>query len=160
MTGPAPGEGPGALFPVFALVSEGEEETLAAGRRLAPLLARGELVLLDGDLGSGKTLFVRGLAEGLGADPAEVSSPTFALVHEYGAGPGGAAPLLAHADLYRLEDEASRRTLAELGLDELRDAGAVLAVEWPRPPLTEEQAVRVSIEDLGAGRRRITVTRT
>ena len=145
--------------PLLEVVAEDEEGTLAAGRRLAPLLAAGDLVLLVGDLGSGKTVFVRGRVEGLGADPGEVSSPTFALVHEYSAGGAGSSPVLAHADLYRLEDEASRRTLAELGLEELRRRGAVLAIEWPRPPYTGEPGFRVSIEDLGGTRRRITLTR-
>lgn len=141
---------------ILTVLTEDEEGTREAGRRLASLLSPGDLVLLEGDLGSGKTVFVRGLAGGVGADPGEVASPTFALVHEYG--PAAEPARLAHADLYRLEDEASRRTLAELGLEELRAQGAVLAIEWPRPPWSSESAWRVTLEDLGSGRRRITVT--
>jgi tRNA threonylcarbamoyladenosine biosynthesis protein TsaE len=99
-----------------------ESETAAAGRELAATLEEGAVVLLCGDLGAGKTAFVRGLAEGLGVEPANVSSPTFTLVQEYR---GGRVPLL-HADLYRLDDP---REIDDLGLDEL-GSGAVLAIEW------------------------------
>lgn len=81
------------------------------------------MVLLSGELGAGKTAFVRGLAAGLGIDPAEVSSPTFTLVHEY----RGGRLTLYHADLYRLE----RAATDELGLEEEGVADGVLAVEWP-----------------------------
>ena len=100
-----------------------EEETRRVAIGLAETLAPGSVLLLHGDLGAGKTAFVRGLAEGLGYTDDPVSSPTFTLVHEYA---GGRVPLY-HADLYRLPDGAS---LDDLGLDEVAEDG-VLAIEWP-----------------------------
>jgi tRNA threonylcarbamoyladenosine biosynthesis protein TsaE len=91
---------------------------------LAPLLAAGDLLLLDGTLGAGKTFFARALGKALGlpAD-ARVTSPTFTLVHEYDT-----EPRLVHADLYRLLDD--ERGVRELGLLPQRDDGALLVVEW------------------------------
>jgi tRNA threonylcarbamoyladenosine biosynthesis protein TsaE len=99
-----------------------EDETAAVGRALASELTKGSVVLLYGDLGAGKTAFVKGLAEGLGVARSEVSSPTFTLMQEYR---GGRLPLF-HADLYRLNDA---REIEELGLDEIAADGA-LAIEW------------------------------
>jgi tRNA threonylcarbamoyladenosine biosynthesis protein TsaE len=98
-----------------------EEETAALASDLARGLGPGDLVLLYGDLGAGKTAFVRGLAAGLGADADEVSSPTFTLMQEYRG-----RVVLRHLDLYRID---SAEEIAELGLDEA-GADAVLAVEW------------------------------
>jgi len=102
-------------------VTSSEAETASIARELAATLAPGDVVLLSGNLGAGKTAFVRGLAEGLGIDGEEVSSPTFTLVHEYRS---GRLPLY-HVDLYRLERAASH----DLGLEELHNG--VLAIEWP-----------------------------
>ena len=104
------------------VTTHSEAETAAAGRDLAATLSAGDVVLLYGDLGAGKTAFVRGLAEGLEVPPADVSSPTFTLVQEYR---GGRVPLV-HVDLYRLDDS---REIDDLGLDEIA-CGAVLAIEW------------------------------
>jgi tRNA threonylcarbamoyladenosine biosynthesis protein TsaE len=100
-----------------------EDDTMDVAREIASTLQPGDVLLLSGDLGAGKTAFVRGLADGLGIDPAEVSSPTFTLLHEYG---GGRLPLF-HADLYRLD----RADAESLGLDDRRIETGVLAVEWP-----------------------------
>lgn len=134
---------------VEELLSADEAATRRVGAALARRLSPGDVVLLSGDLGSGKTVLVRGLAEGLGADPEEVSSPTFALVHEYG--PAGRPPLLVHADLYRLPDEEVAVRGADLGLTERDDA--VLAIEWPRPPWTSARAWRVTLTEEPGGRR-------
>jgi tRNA threonylcarbamoyladenosine biosynthesis protein TsaE len=127
-----------------------EKETAALGRSLASSLAADSVVLLVGDLGAGKTAFVRGLAEGLGVSPAEVSSPTFTLIQEYR---GGRLPLL-HVDLYRLNDP---QEVDDLGLEEL-GSGAVVAIEWadklPAPP---PDAIRVTIEHAGESERRVTI---
>jgi tRNA threonylcarbamoyladenosine biosynthesis protein TsaE len=101
-------------------VTHSAAETEAVGEELAPRLGVGDLLLLAGELGAGKTTFVRGLARGLGVTAA-VQSPTFQLVRVY---PGRVQ--LAHVDLYRLE---SGSDLSDLGLEELLDEG-VVAVEW------------------------------
>lgn len=137
----------------YEVISHSEEETRRAGFLLAERLVASDLVLLSGDLGSGKTVFVRGLAEGLGADPGEVSSPTFALVHEYG--PDGHQPVLLHVDLYRLASD--ERGLSELGIEEGRAGGAVVAIEWPRPPFVRDEAWRVEILETGGGARQIRI---
>jgi tRNA threonylcarbamoyladenosine biosynthesis protein TsaE len=103
-------------------VSRSEDETAAVASELAGGFQGGEVVLLTGELGAGKTAFVRGLARGLGADPAEVASPTFVLLTAY---PGRLT--LHHADLYRLRGDGDER---ELGLEELPGAEGVLAIEW------------------------------
>ena len=132
------------------ITTHSEHETAAVGRELAATLSAGDVLLLYGDLGAGKTAFVRGLAEGLGVPRDEVSSPTFTLIQEY----RGGRLTLFHADLYRIEDP---REFDELGLDELAEDG-VLAVEWaerlPQPP---PAAVRVSIAHAGEDQRRITI---
>jgi len=106
-----------------AHTTKSEGETAAIARALAADLKAGAVLLLSGNLGAGKTAFVRGLAEGLGVNPSEVSSPTFTLVHEY----RGGRLTLYHVDLYRLD----RAATDDLGLDELGVADGVLAIEWP-----------------------------
>jgi len=132
-------------------VTTSEANTVAVARDLAVGLRAGDVVLLSGDLGAGKTAFVRGLAEGLGIDPEEVSSPTFTLVHEY----RGPRQTLYHVDLYRLEKAATE----DLGLEELGAEGGVLAIEWP-DRLTHDLpgALRVNIDIVDDDTRRITVT--
>jgi len=118
--------------------TETEEETAKIGRDLAPRLSAGSVVLLVGDLGAGKTVFVRGLAEGLGIARDAVSSPTFTLMQEYR---GGRVPLF-HVDLYRVNDP---REVEDLGLDEIA-ADGVLAIEWAdKLPRTVQGAVLVRI---------------
>src|SRR5712671_7265026 len=107
---------------VRTVTTQSEEETAAVGRELAATLSAGDVLLLYGDLGAGKTAFVKGLAEGLGVSRDEVSSPTFTLVQEY----RGGRLTLFHVDLYRIEDP---REIDDLGLDELAEEG-VLAIEW------------------------------
>ena len=104
------------------ITTHSEEETTTVGRELAAALSAGDVLLLYGDLGAGKTAFVRGLAEGLGVPREEVSSPTFTLIQEY----RGGRLTLFHVDLYRIDDP---REFDELGLDEIAEDG-VLAIEW------------------------------
>ena len=135
---------------IAALVTHSEDGTAAAALDLAAMLGPGAVVLLYGDLGAGKTAFVRGLAEGLGISGEEVSSPTFTLVQEYH---GGRLPLV-HVDLYRLDDS---REVDDLGLDEL-GTGAVLAIEWAEKlPRIPPQAVAVRIDHEAGDQRAITI---
>src|SRR5688572_20019293 len=95
----------------------------AAAAEIGAGLAAGDVVALIGDLGAGKTEFVKGLARGLGADEEGVTSPTFTIVQSY----RGGRATLHHVDLYRIEDAAE---LQHLGLDDLYRDDAVVAVEW------------------------------
>ena len=106
------------------LRTRSENGTLALGEVLTELLPAPKLVVLRGDLGMGKTTLVRGMAAALGADAAEVTSPTFTLVHEY----KGRKTRLIHLDLYRLEEE---REIEGIGLWEMAEAqDALVMVEW------------------------------
>ena len=135
----------------MTITTHSESETSDVGRRLAKTLEPGAVVLLVGDLGAGKTALVRGLAEGLGIAPEEVSSPTFTLMQEYR---GGRVPLL-HVDLYRLDDA---REIDDLGLDELA-MESVLAIEWAEKlPRTPAGAITVAIAHAGDSERRIDIT--
>lgn len=111
------------------VITQSEEETGEAGAQLAATLQAGDVVLLEGDLGAGKTAFTRGLASGLGIMPEDVSSPTFTIMQEY----RGGRLALFHVDLYRLNDP---REVDELGAEEIA-ADGVLSIEWaeklPRP---------------------------
>jgi tRNA threonylcarbamoyladenosine biosynthesis protein TsaE len=104
-------------------ITRSEDETIAVAREFASTLSAGDVVLLSGTLGAGKTAFVRGLAQGLGINPDDVSSPTFTIVHEY----RGGRLSLYHADLYRLERTATE----DIGLEEMGVEDGVLAIEWP-----------------------------
>ena len=129
-------------------VSRSPAETEAAGERFGKRLRAGDLVLLTGDLGAGKTTFVRGAARGIGSS-APVASPTFQLVRVYAG-----RVQLAHVDLYRIESPSE---LSELGLDELLDQGAVV-VEWG-DRLDARKAALVHLEHLEGDRRMIRVKR-
>jgi tRNA threonylcarbamoyladenosine biosynthesis protein TsaE len=129
-------------------VSASPAETEEAGEALGRRLRVGDVVLLKGELGAGKTTFVRGVARGAGSS-APVASPTFQLVRVY---PGRLQ--LAHVDLYRVEKPPE---VAELGLDELADEGAVL-VEWG-DRLEVAGAACIEIEHLGGERRMLRTRR-
>ena len=132
------------------ILTTSEDETRAAARDLSSRLRGGEVLLLSGELGAGKTAFVKGLAEGLGIDPGDVSSPTFTLIHEY----RGGRLTLFHADLYRLE----RAATADLGIEELGVEDGVLAVEWPeRLSHALDGSIPITIEVTGEVERRITI---
>jgi tRNA threonylcarbamoyladenosine biosynthesis protein TsaE len=135
-----------------AVQTAGEEETVAAGERFAATLSPGAVVLLYGQLGAGKTAFVRGLARGLGAAADEVSSPTFTIIQEY----AGLTATLYHVDLYRLEPAE----VDDLGLDELVSGEGIVAIEWAeRWQGRPEDVIEVTIEDRGEDRREIVIRR-
>jgi tRNA threonylcarbamoyladenosine biosynthesis protein TsaE len=113
------------------VTTRSETETAAVGTELSASLTAGSVVLLYGDLGAGKTAFVKGLAEGLGVQGDDVSSPTFTLVQEY----RGGRLTLFHVDLYRLNDP---REIDDLGLDEIA-ADGVMAIEWAEKLLRDDQ---------------------
>jgi len=127
---------------------------MGVAAEMAAAFRGGEVVLLSGELGAGKTAFVRGLARGLGADPDEVASPTFVLLTTYAG-----RLTLHHADLYRLRGDGDER---ELGLEELPGKGGVLAVEWAERlgGVPWDAALRVRLEHAGDEVRRIVVEET
>lgn len=110
-------------LPPRTAICRDEAATRREAAALAKLLAPGELVALEGELGVGKTVFVRGLAAGLGHDPDAVGSPSFVLAIEH---PGGRTPLL-HCDLYRLPEGAG---IDDLGIEDALANGWIVAVEW------------------------------
>lgn len=133
-----------------AHTTRSEPETATVAKALAEELRAGDILLLSGNLGAGKTAFVRGLAEGLGIDAREVSSPTFTLVHEY----RGGRLTLYHVDLYRLD----RAATDDLGLEELGVRDGVLAIEWPdRLTHSLEGARLIRIEIMDDTTRRISI---
>ena len=135
-------------------VTHSAEETVAFGRELAVHLRPPCLVLLEGELGSGKTTLVKGIVAGLGAaEEEDVTSPSFTLVHEYGS-----AGQVYHADLYRVE---GARDLATLGLEDLAGQASTVLVEWGEKlgdniPIP---CVRIRMEHLGSDDRRVGVER-
>jgi len=126
---------------------------MALGGHLAAGLPSRAVVLLIGNLGAGKTMLAKGIVSGLGAAaPEEVSSPTFTLIHEYGAG-----PRVYHIDLYRLEEA---REAATLGLDEIFERDAIVLIEWGErfPQLMPAARTEIRLRDLGGDEREIEVS--
>jgi tRNA threonylcarbamoyladenosine biosynthesis protein TsaE len=141
-------------------VTHSPEETVLFGREIAGLLEAPCLVLMEGDLGAGKTTLVKGIVAGLGvASENDVTSPSFTLIHEYGStGESGGRGSVYHADLYRIDGV---RDLATLGLDDLSCRPATVLIEWGEklgdtPPAP---CVRIQMEHLGDYERRILVER-
>lgn len=138
---------------ILHLRSDSPEATRRLGERIGRFLSAGDIVLLRGELGAGKTCLVRGVARAMGIDPDDVNSPTYVLVNEYAAPLG--RPHLAHMDAYRLH---SPEDLDALGLEQ-STRGAVLIVEWAErvasglaPPTLE-----IDLRHDGEDRREITL---
>lgn len=135
-----------------AVVTHSAEETIAWGRKLAETLRPPLLVLLSGELGSGKTTLTKGIVAGLHAAPEdEVTSPTFTLVHEYGSG-----KKVFHGDLYRID---SFHDFDTLGLEDVFVQPAILILEWSEkfPLKVPWPQLRLHLQHLGADSRRISV---
>lgn len=137
------------LDPTEILVAASEEEMLDLGRRIGARSKAGDILLLEGDLGAGKTTLAKGIVEGFGAGACEdVSSPTFPIVHEYRGGLAGDQRTVFHLDLYRLE---TQHEVLGIGLDDLLDAveegAALMLVEWAErfPNLWPAHAIRLRI---------------
>jgi tRNA threonylcarbamoyladenosine biosynthesis protein TsaE len=136
--------------PVYRTASE--EQTIALGERLARDLRPGDVVMLIGNLGAGKTTLAKGIVKGLGAAaPDEVSSPTFTLIHEYGE-----PPRVYHVDLYRLDDAEA---VATLGLDEIFERRAIVLIEWGErfPSLMPDERIEIRLQPGGEDEREIEV---
>jgi tRNA threonylcarbamoyladenosine biosynthesis protein TsaE len=135
-------------------ITHAAEETVALGRKLAPMLKSARMVILRGDLGAGKTTLVKGIAEGLqAASQDDVTSPTFTLIHEF----RGPEVNLFHVDLYRVD---TLRELETLGLDELfAEDGSLVLLEWGEkfPRFEKERDVEISIERSADQERKILV---
>jgi tRNA threonylcarbamoyladenosine biosynthesis protein TsaE len=129
------------------MIAASEADTITFGRDLGRTLAPGTTVLLYGELGAGKTAFVRGLAEGLGLDSDDVSSPTFTIVQEY----RGDSVTLQHVDLYRL----TSAEVADVALDDLAGPDTILAIEWAErlPYRPAQPIIEVHLEHVPEGRR-------
>ncbi|HYR26972.1 MAG TPA: tRNA (adenosine(37)-N6)-threonylcarbamoyltransferase complex ATPase subunit type 1 TsaE [Thermoanaerobaculia bacterium] len=136
----------------FVATTEAESE--AAAREIARTLAPDAVVHLIGDLGAGKTFLARAIAAELGADPQEVASPSFAIVHEYPR--RGKSPII-HIDGYRLSE--NRREWLEIGIPEMLSGPGVKLIEWPKEAFAEfeESHVEVTITVRDDGAREITV---
>jgi tRNA threonylcarbamoyladenosine biosynthesis protein TsaE len=135
---------------VQTYLTRSEEETIALGEKLARELPPRVVVLLIGNLGAGKTTLAKGIVKGLGAaEPEDVSSPTFTLIHEYGSN-------VYHVDLYRLDEE---REVATLGLEEIFEKEAVVLIEWGErfPGLIPTRHIEIRLEEKSGNVRQVTV---
>lgn len=131
--------------------STSEEETLNYGHRLAETLSPGDIVALQGALGSGKTRMVKGMARAFGVDEARVHSPTFALIHEYEGDPP-----LYHFDCYRME---SVREALEIGAEEYFYGRGVTVIEWPEriAPILPEHTIWIELAATGPRTRQFNI---
>lgn len=143
---------------IYEFRTQSGADTVEVGRKLARLLKPPQLLLLEGELGTGKTTLVKGIAEALDAAEAdEVTSPTFTLLHEYGGHRDGQPTKLYHLDVYRLESE---RQLETLGLDELLTPDALVLVEWGGKfkSIRKKATGEILIASEGGDARKITLT--
>jgi tRNA threonylcarbamoyladenosine biosynthesis protein TsaE len=143
---------------VHEFTTQSGADTIAVGRKLVDLLKPPQFLLLRGELGTGKTTLVKGIAQALdAAEPDEVTSPTFTLLHEYDGVRKGKPVKLYHLDVYRLEGE---RQLETLGLDDLATEDALVLVEWGDKfkSIRKRATGEIVITTEGGDSRKITVT--
>lgn len=135
------------------IISKSERETEKIAKVIAKMLSEGDIVLLSGDLGAGKTVFAKGFVKGRGVKKADVVSPTFTIMNDYGSG------AVFHFDLYRLSSVAE---FEAAGLHEVLFGGGVKLVEWPEKigfNYFPSDVYRVIIEKVSEKSRKITITR-
>lgn len=143
---------------VHEFTTQSGADTVDVGRKLVALLSPPQLLLLRGELGTGKTTLVKGIAQALdAAEPDEVTSPTFTLIHEYDGTREGKSVKLYHLDVYRLEGE---RQLETLGLDELLTPDSLVLVEWGEKfkSIRKRATGEIAISSEGGDSRKITLT--
>jgi tRNA threonylcarbamoyladenosine biosynthesis protein TsaE len=143
---------------IHEFTTQSGADTVAVGRKLVDLLKPPQFLLLRGELGTGKTTLVKGVAQALdAAEPDEVTSPTFTLLHEYDGTRKGKPVKLYHLDVYRLEGE---RQLETLGLDDLLTQDALVLVEWGDKfkSIRKRATGEIVITSEGGDARKITVT--
>lgn len=135
------------------LISESEEDTRKIARELAGQLQSGDVITLRGDLGAGKTHFVKGIAEAFGINPDTVQSPTFTIVHEYRN--GDALPIF-HFDCYRLKHSEE---LMDVGIEHYLDEPGICCIEWPElaDPYLSDKVIDVLMEHQKNGKRKILI---
>jgi tRNA threonylcarbamoyladenosine biosynthesis protein TsaE len=149
---------PAAQGKIHEFTTQSGADTVAVGRKLVELLKPPQLLVLRGELGTGKTTLVKGIAQALdAAEPDEVTSPTFTLIHEYDGTRKGKPVKLYHLDVYRLEGE---RQLETLGLDDLLTPDALVLVEWGDKfkSIRKRATGEIVITSEGGDARKITVT--
>lgn len=136
-------------------ITRNPAETMALAARLARDLRPGDLITLAGELGAGKTCFVRGLAEGLGLNPGHVSSPTFVMVQEYTPETGFGVTLV-HVDAYRISSEDD---LASIGWEDLCEGNTIVALEWPERIASDlsDERIEIELEHIDDQTRRIVI---
>jgi tRNA threonylcarbamoyladenosine biosynthesis protein TsaE len=134
-----------------SFTSNSEKETIAYGRRLAKTLEASHIVALQGDLGTGKTHLVKGIAEAFGIERSRVHSPTFSLIHEYGGNPP-----LYHFDCYRIE---SVQEALEIGIEEYLYGQGVCVIEWPEriASILPDECIWIVLKTIGRNQRQFTM---
>ncbi len=139
-------------FPLI-LFSLSSEETFNIAKHLSAKFKGGELIILEGELGMGKTVFAKGIAAGLGIDPNDITSPSFLIINEH----HGKLKFF-HIDLYRLKDT---QEIEDLGIRDLLEIGAVIVVEWGEklPFFYKKGGLCIKFFDMGENSRRIVISK-